>query len=425
MAAARDQVARVVRDGEADEALAPPRAEGVARPIDEARPAAPVTPAPQAPVTPQGAPQAAAQLADEEKPGGRRRVLLIGAIALALLAATAYGVNYFLVGRYRVTTDDAYVRANNTTLGARVAGHIESVLANDNAKVKLGDVIMKIDDGDYRIAVDSARARIGTQQATIERIGQQIAAQLSAVDQASAQLDSAKAGVVRAQADYDRQRELNDRGFASKAVLETSVATREQSIAGVQSALAAFNAAAAQVDVVKAQQIEAKQQLAELKSQLAKAERDLEFTNVRAPVDGVFANRMVNPGDYVQPGQRLGNVVPLDAIYIDANFKETQVERIKAGQPAKISIDAFSTHKIDGTVESISPASGAVFSLLPPDNATGNFTKIVQRLPVRIRVPAAVAQAQLLRPGMSVIVSVDTKNAPDDPSASLDVTPLQ
>jgi membrane fusion protein, multidrug efflux system len=231
--------------------------------------------------------------------------------------------------------------------------------------------------------------------------------------------------VVRAQADYDRQRELNDRGFASKAVLETSVATREQSIAGVQSALAAFNAAAAQVDVVKAQQIEAKQQLAELKSQLAKAERDLEFTNVRAPVDGVFANRMVNPGDYVQPGQRLGNVVPLDAIYIDANFKETQVERIKAGQPAKISIDAFSTHKIDGTVESISPASGAVFSLLPPDNATGNFTKIVQRLPVRIRVPAAVAQAQLLRPGMSVIVSVDTKNAPDDPSASLDVTPLQ
>jgi membrane fusion protein, multidrug efflux system len=422
VAAARDQVARVVRDGDTDESLAPPRAEGVARPVDEARPA--VTPAPQAPAMPQGSPPAAAN-AGVEKSGGRRRTLLIGAIALALLAGTAYGVNYFLVGRYHVTTDDAYVRANNTTLGARVAGHIESVLAKDNARVKLGDVIMKIDDGDYRIALDSARARINTQQATIDRIGQQIAAQQSAVDQAAAQLDSAKAGVVRAQADYDRQRELNDRGFASKAVLEASVATREQSIAAVQSAQAAFNAAAAQVDVVKAQQVEAQQQLAELKSQFAKAERDLEFTNVRAPVDGVFANRMVNPGDYVQPGQRLGNVVPLDAVYIDANFKETQVERIKAGQAAKISIDAFSTHKIDGTVESISPASGAVFSLLPPDNATGNFTKIVQRLPVRIRVPAAVAQAQLLRPGMSVIVTVDTKNAPDDPSASLDITPLQ
>jgi len=349
----------------------------------------------------------------------------MGVAALVLLAAAAYAVNYFIVGRFRITTDDAYVRANNTTLGARVAGHIDRVLAADNALVKQGQVIMKIDDGDYHIAVDSARARIGTQQATIDRIGQQIAAQQSAVDQAKAQLDSAKAGVVRAQADLDRQQALNDRGFASKAVLETSVATREQAVAAVQSAQAAFNTSAAQVDVVKAQQMEAQQQLVELKSQLAKAERDLEFTQVRAPVDGVFANRMVNAGDFVQPGQRLGNVVPLDGVYIDANYKETQLERIKPGQPAKISIDAFSTHKVDGIVESISPASGAVFSLLPPDNATGNFTKIVQRLPVRIRVPAQVARAQLLRPGMSVIVTIDTKNAPDDPSASLDVAPPQ
>jgi len=340
---------------------------------------------------------------------------------LVALGATAYGVNYFLVGRFRVTTDDAYVRANNTTLGARVSGHIDAITMPDNTRVKAGDVIMRIDDGDYRIAADSVRARIGTQQATIDRIGQQIAAQNSAVDQAKAQLESAKAGVTRAQADFDRQQALSDRGFASKAVFETSVATREQSIAAVQSAQAAYAAANAQVDVVKAQQVEAQQQLVELKSQLAKAVRDLEFTLVKAPVDGVFANRMVNAGDYVQPGQRLGNVVPLEGIYIDANFKETQLERIKPGQPAKISIDAFSTHKIDGTVESLSPASGAVFSLLPPDNATGNFTKIVQRLPVRIRVPAAVARAQLLRPGMSVIVTIDTKTAADDPSASLDL----
>jgi membrane fusion protein, multidrug efflux system len=130
----------------------------------------------------------------------------------------------------------------------------------------------------------------------------------------------------------------------------------------------------------------------------------------------------VNAGDFVQPGQRLGNIVPLEGIYIDANFRETQVERLKPGQPVKISIDAFSTRKIDGVVESISPASGSVFSLLPPDNATGNFTKIVQRVPVRIRVPKGVARAQLLRPGMSVIVTVDTRSAPDDPSAALDVT---
>ena len=404
MAAGRDQVARVISD------------EAPAQPQLPQTPAPPQPPQPQAPAVqpqPGGAPEQA-------KSGGRRRKILLGIVSLVVLAAAAYGVNYYLVGRYYLTTDDAYVRANNTTLGARVAGHINALAVPDNSKVHAGDVIIRIDDGDYRIAVDSVRARIGTQQATIERIGQQIAAQASAVDQAGAQLDSAKAGVVRAQADFDRQQALNDRGYASKAVLEGSVATRDQAAASVQSAQAAFNSAQAGVEVVKAQQAEAQQQLVELKAQLAKAERDLEFTNVRAPVDGTFSNRMVNAGDYVQPGQRLGNIVPLEAIYIDANFKETQLERIKPGQPVKIAIDAFSTRKIDGVVESLSAASGAVFSLLPPDNATGNFTKIVQRVPVRIRVSRSVRQAQLLRPGMSVFVKVDTRTAPEDPSAALD-----
>jgi membrane fusion protein (multidrug efflux system) len=406
MAAGRDQVARVV----ADEAPAQPQA---------LQPSAPQSP-PAQPSVPSAAPQPGVAPEEAAKGGGRRRKMLLGVASLVVLAAVAYGVNYYLVGRYFVTTDDAYVRANNTTLGARVTGHINALAIPDNSKVHAGDVIVRIDDGDYKIAVESVRARIGTQQATIERIGQQIAAQTSAVDQARAQLESAKAGVVRAEADFDRQRALNDRGYASKAVLEGSVATRDQAAASVQSAQAAFNSAMAGVEVVKAQQAEAQQQLVELRAQLAKVERDLEFTSVRAPVDGYFSNRMVNAGDYVQPGQRLGNIVPLEAIYIDANFKETQLERIKPGQPVKISIDAFSTRKIDGVIESISPASGAVFSLLPPDNATGNFTKIVQRVPVRIRVSRNVARAQLLRPGMSVYVKVDTKTAPDDPSAALD-----
>jgi membrane fusion protein (multidrug efflux system) len=403
MAAGRDQAARVVRDE------AP------------AQPAAPQSPSPQPqPSAPAAPPQADAAPTRADKSGGGRRKILFGVAALVALGAIAYGVNYFLVGRYFMTTDDAYVRANNTTLGARVAGHINAIVVADNSKVHAGDVIVRIDDGDYRIAVDSVRARIGTQQATIERIGQQIAAQTSGIDQAKAQLDSAKAGVVRAQADFDRQQALSERGIASKAAFEGSLATRDQAAASVQSAQAAYNTAVVSVEVVKAQQAEAQQQLAELKAQLAKAERDLEFANVRAPVDGTFSNRMVNAGDYVQPGQRLGNIVPLEGIYIDANFKETQLERIKPGQPVKISIDAFSTRKIDGVVESLSAASGAVFSLLPPDNATGNFTKIVQRVPVRIRIPKGVARAQLLRPGMSVYVRVDTRSAPDDPSAALD-----
>jgi membrane fusion protein (multidrug efflux system) len=391
-----------------------------ARAIPDEAPVQPQVPAPSPPSTPAGV--SGASVSPQPAANGRRRKILLAVASVVVLAAIAYGINHFLVRRFQVTTDDAYVRANNTTLGARVSGHIDAVVVPDNTKVHAGDVIIRIDDGDYRIAVDSVRARIGTQQATIDRIGQQIVAQSSAVDQAQAQLDSVKAAVVRARADFDRQQALSDRGFTSKAVLEGSLATRDQAAASVQSAQAAYTSALAGVDVVKAQQMEAQQQLLELRAQLARAERDLAFTHVKAPVDGYFANRMVNAGDFVQPGQRLGNIVPLEGIYIDANFRETQVERLKPGQPVKISIDAFSTRRIDGVVESISPASGAVFSLLPPDNATGNFTKIVQRVPVRIRVPKGVARAQLLRPGMSVIVTVDTKSAPDDPSAALDVT---
>jgi membrane fusion protein, multidrug efflux system len=161
--------------------------------------------------------------------------------------------------------------------------------------------------------------------------------------------------------------------------------------------------------VLKAQQQEAARTLDELKTALAKAERDLSFTVIRAPVDGVFGNRAVQAGDYVQTGQRIASIVPLDDVYIEANFKETQLDRLRPGQPVLINVDALPEDAITGTVSSLSPASGAVFSLLPPDNATGNFTKIVQRLPVRIEVPAKVAEERLLRPGMSVIVSVDTK----------------
>lgn len=320
-----------------------------------------------------------------------------------------FGTQYMLVGRFMVGTDDAYVRANNTTLGARVSGHIAAILPRDNSEVKAGDVVFRIDDGDYKIAVDSARAKIATQEATIARIGRQIVAQQSAVEQAQAQLASAEAAAKRADLDFDRQQALSTKGFASRAVFETSQASRDQTVASVAAAKAAYDAARDNVEVTKAQQAEARAQLIELQSALAKAERDLAFTNVRAPVTGVFSNRLVNVGDYINAGQRLANIVPLDGVYIDANFKETQLRRLKPGQKVGISVDAFSSRKIEGTVDSLAPAAGQVFTLLPPDNATGNFTKIVQRVPVRIRVPADVAREGLLRAGMSVYVDVDTR----------------
>jgi membrane fusion protein, multidrug efflux system len=339
-----------------------------------------------------------------------RRKLALGAIAvLAAAGAAWFGYDWWTVGRFTVSTDDAYVEAYNTTLAAKVPGYVARVLVTDNSKVRTGDIIATIDDGDYKLAADSAREKAATQQATIARIGQQIEAQQAAVAQAQAQLTSAKASAKRWDLELARQNFLATKDYASHQTLEQTQASRDQAVAGVASAQAALESATANVAVLKGQQQEAIDTLAELKTALAKAERDLSFTVIRAPIDGVIGNRAVQVGDYLQPGQRLASLVPLDNVYVDANFKETQLAELRPGQTVSIAVDALPQHDITGSIESLSPASGAVFSLLPPDNATGNFTKIVQRLPVRIRVPESVAGKGLLRPGMSVVVSVNTK----------------
>jgi membrane fusion protein (multidrug efflux system) len=420
MAAARDQAARIVRAGRetaGSEASADVADSIRARLSDETarrNQEVPDRPAIAKPV-------AVEVVAAPAAKAGNRKTVFVGAVALLALAAASYGVHWFLVGRFHISTDDAYVRANNTTLGARVSGHIAAIFPRDNALVHAGDVVFKIDDGDYRIAVDAARTRIQTQQATIDRLGRQVVAQESASEQTNAQRASAEAGLKRANLDYDRQQALNTKGFAAHATFEQSEAGRDQGLAGVKAAQAAYDAARDNVEVAKAQQAEARAQLMELQTTLAKAERDLDFTAVRAPVDGTFSNRMVNAGDFIAVGQRLGNVVPLDDVFIDANFKETQLKRIRPGQPVTISVDAYGHRKFAGTVDSISPAAGSVFTLLPPDNATGNFTKIVQRLPVRIRVPKDVARQNLLRAGMSVYATVDTSEAAADADSDADL----
>jgi membrane fusion protein (multidrug efflux system) len=340
----------------------------------------------------------------------RRKLALIGAgAAVALGAAGWFGYHYVTVGRYLVSTDDAYVRADTTTLAAKVAGYVAAIDVADNSLVHAGDVIARIDDGDYQLAAKAARDRVATQQATIGRIGQQITAAQAAVTQARAQLASARAVETRNESELKRQQALAEKAFASRQTLEQAQSNRDQAVAAVQSARAAVASAIANVGVLEAQQQEAERQLAELKTAQAKAERDLSFTVIRAPVDGVIGNRAMQVGDFVQTGQRLASLVPLAGVYIDANFKETQLAHLRPGQPVTVSVDAMPDHDITGTVASMSPASGSVFSLLPPDNATGNFTKIVQRLAVRIRLPAAVTDRRLLRPGMSVVVSVNTK----------------
>jgi membrane fusion protein, multidrug efflux system len=339
-----------------------------------------------------------------------RRAAMIGAaVVIALAAGGWYGSHWLTTGRFIVSTDDAYVRADATTLAAKVAGYVSAINVADNTFVHTGDVIARIDDGDYRLAVDTARDRLATQESTVARIGKQIEAQQASVEQAKAQVASAQAVQTRTASELQRQKELASKEFASRQTLEQAQSNRDQAIAGVQSAQAALDSATANVDVLTAQQQEARRQQQELKTAVARAERDLSFTVIRAPVDGMIGNRAMRVGDFVQTGQRLASVVPLADVYIDANFKETQLARLKPGQPVQVNVDALPDQKIEGTVASVSPASGSVFSLLPPDNATGNFTKIVQRLAVRIRLPADVTEQRLLRPGMSVVVDVNTK----------------
>jgi membrane fusion protein, multidrug efflux system len=361
--------------------------------------------------TPEAPPAEDAELSPPKPPRRLGRTIVLSAALIAALAvATWYGHYWWVAGRFIVSTDDAYVGAKSATVAAKVSGYVSSVDVDDNAHVHAGDTIARIDDGDYQLAVQTAKDNIATEQATIDRIAKQIVAQGAAIDQAKAQLASMQAGQTRAELELQRQQALVARDFASHQALEQAQANRDQAAAAVQGAQAGVEAAQTNQDVLKAQQGEAVQTLKQLQTALAKALRDLSFTIIRAPFDGVIGNRAMQTGDYVQPGQRLASLVPLDAVYIDANFKETQLAKLKPGQRVSLAVDALPGRTLEGTVVSVAPASGSVFSLLPPDNATGNFTKIVQRVPVRIEVPVDLAAQELLRPGMSVVVSINTKD---------------
>lgn len=340
----------------------------------------------------------------------RARKLVFATLLLAGLGGAAYKAHHWwTVGRFFVTTDDAYVQADISVLAAKVPGYLAAVPVVNGQMMHKGDVIARIDDGDYRLAAQAAHDKLVTQQAAIVRIGRQVEAAQAQMLQASAQIDASKADAVRAAADYARQQQLEKVDFVAKARIEQARADRDRTDAAVKGAEASLVAMRANVEVLRAQAQEAEGLAAELHTAEARAARDLAFTTIRAPFDGVVGNKAVEAGAYVAPGSRIAALVPLESVRIDANFKETQVERMHPGQRVHIAVDAYPDRDILGEVESLSPASGSVFSLLPPDNATGNFTKIVQRLPVRVHVPAEVASEGILRPGLSVTVRVDTR----------------
>ncbi len=339
----------------------------------------------------------------------KRRILLL-ALLFAALAGVGYFGNYWWTeGRFLVSTDDAYVKADMSVISAKVPGYITAVPIKENMSVQAGDTLAQIDDRDYQIAAAAARNKLATEDATIQRLRQQTVAQQALIEQAKAQLLSAKASQVRAIADFGRAQSLARQEFGSLQKLDLAQAERDQAQAGVKAAEAAQLSAEANLSVLSAQVKEAEGVRAELQTSLGKALLDLSYTAVKAPFAGIIGNKAVQLGQYVQPGTRLLSLVPLDTAYIEANYKETQLDRIRPGQPADVAVDAANGRVFHGVVESIAPASGAQYSLLPPENATGNFTKIVQRVPVRIRVDGGAIREGILRPGLSVVTYVDTK----------------
>ncbi|KFI27819.1 hypothetical protein CG51_08490 [Haematobacter missouriensis] len=349
---------------------------------------------------------------DQKAPPGRKRFILIGLLAVALIALLAFGWHYWTIGRFEVSTDDAYVRVDFAILAPKTAGYVATVPAIANQAVHAGDPLVTLEDGDARDALAQAEAQLAVQQASIQRIESQEAAAATSITQAEAQVTAAEAVSVQAAADLTRYIRLAQTDAASAQRLESARATAATSEASLAEARAGVSAAEANARVVSAQKLEAEAMVPGLTAQRDQAARVLNETVLRAPVDGVVGNLSVAIGDYVTPGKRLMAIVPLRDTYIEANFKETQIEKLLPGTHVRVDVDAYPDRSFDATVIGISPASGAVFSLLPPENATGNFTKVVQRLPVRVQVPDDVAEAGWLRPGMSVVVTADTRTTP-------------
>jgi membrane fusion protein, multidrug efflux system len=334
---------------------------------------------------------------------------ILGSVMLvALLTAGKYGLEWYQLGRFQVETNDAYVKADTAQVGAKVAGYIISIPVAENANVKAGDIIAKLDDGDYQLAVEAARNRIATQQALIAGFDSQTAAQQAQVAASKAKLDGAKTEESNSATAQGRVAKLVLTRVVSQQAMDDAQARYDQATTAVVAAKAEVTAAEAQLAVIAAGKTQAEAQLLELQTALKRAERDLSFTEVKAPFNGVVANRAVEPGQYVQAGTRLMALVPAQSAYIEANFKETDLGNIHPGQKVEIVADAFSSVTYEGRVESVAPASGAEFSLLPPENATGNFTKITQRYPVHVSLPVDVAQK--LVPGLSVTVTVDSRD---------------
>jgi membrane fusion protein (multidrug efflux system) len=337
-------------------------------------------------------------------------LMLLFMVFVALGAGT--GWYWWTEWRFQQSTDDAYVQSDITVISPKVEGYIKEVRVEENQQVAAGQVLIVVDERDFAAKTAQAEAAVATEEAVVATYASRLGLQQAMIEQAAASVQSAEADVDRARLDYKRYATLATSDFASRQRFETADADSRKAEAALGKARAALVAEQNQLAVLGSQRREEEARLSQAHASLQLARNDLDNTVIRAPVAGIAGNRAGRVGQYVKPGTQLLSLVPLPYVYVTANFKETQLTHMRPGQSAEISVDAYPDQPLTGRIESFAPASGAQFSLLPPDNATGNFTKIVQRVPVRIALPAEGPLARLLRPGLSVTVTIDTRSQP-------------
>ncbi|KEQ53810.1 Secretion protein HlyD family protein [Sphingobium chlorophenolicum] len=341
-----------------------------------------------------------------------RLALLLAALAL-IVGGVLWFIRYEAVGRYQESTNDAYVQSDSITIAPKVSGYVDRVFVEENQDVKAGQPLVQIDPRDYRAQAAQSVAQIDVARASAAGVAAQIEEQRAAIAQAKAERDAANANAAFAASEAERYRPLAASGAESRERLSELQNQATQAKARAAAAQAALTSAQKRVATLEAQVRQAQAQGEAARAQLSAANTDVEATILRAAVDGRIGDRSVRQGQFIQAATRLMTLVPRASLYVEANFKETQLGLMRVGQPVTIEVDALPGVELRGRVASIAPGTGAQFSVLPPQNATGNFTKIVQRIPVRIAIDAGPETRKLLVPGMSVEVSVDTRSARD------------
>lgn len=344
----------------------------------------------------------------------RNRGWLIGALIVALVAGIAWAAHWWTVGRFIESTDDAYLQADSVTVAPKISGYVTQVYVRDNETVAAGAPLVRLDTRQYEASLAQAQATVDAREADLARAQADLKQQQAGVVQAQAQEQAARVAARHAQDDVTRYAPLAATGAETRERLASLVSTRDQARATVEANAAAVRSAQTQVDATTAQIAQARAQVEAARASLRQAQLDVNDTTLYSPVAGKIGDRSVRVGQYVQPGTRLLTVVPVQSVYLEANFKETQIGHMRPGQSATLHVDALRGIDLHGVVDSFAPGTGAQFALLPPENATGNFTKIVQRVPVRIRVDAGPQTRALLLPGLSVTVDVDTRTARGD-----------